>query len=94
MMFLEFVGITFEDFKAFVATGATDTEVAAWITEKAKKRERIEIIRWNNDLRYKRVSELPDKLQEYMEDYIPQFTPKSHPVYHFFDIYDLEEERL
>jgi hypothetical protein len=93
-MFLNFAEIAYEDFKAFVATGATDAEVEAWIQEKAKPRERIEIIRWNNDLRYKRVSELPDKLQEYFEDYIPQFTPKSHPVVHFFDIYDLEEERL
>jgi len=94
MMFFDFSGISYDEFKAFVATGATDAEVEAWIQEKAKPRERIEIIRWNNDLRYKRVSELPDKLQEYFEDYIPQFTPKSHPVYAFFDIYDLEEERL
>ena len=41
----------------------------------------------------KRLSELADNLQEYMEDYVPKFVPRNRPVYVFFDIYDLEEER-
>jgi hypothetical protein len=84
------------EFKDFVATGASDDEVAKWIEEKAKKRPRIEIIKWNNDLRYKRVSEMPDGMQEFMEDYIPQFVP-SHLRQHiryFLDIYDAEEKRM
>jgi Domain of unknown function (DUF5069) len=56
-------------------------------------RPRIEIIRWNNDLRGKRLSEMPDGIQEYMEDYVPKFVPRNRPVYVFFDVYDLEEER-
>jgi hypothetical protein len=94
LFFLEFAGIPYDDFKAFVATGATDTEVEAWITEKAKTRPKIEIIRWNNDLRGKRLGELPDNLQEYMEEYIPKYIPKNRPVYVLFDVYDLEEERI
>jgi hypothetical protein len=81
--------------KNFVATGASDEEVAAWLEEHAKPRERIEVIRWNNDLRYKRLSEMNDHIQEYMEDYIPQFVPKNlqHHIDYFFDIYDAEEKK-
>lgn len=92
--FLGFAEIKGDDFKAFVATGATDKEVAEWIKEKAKPRERAEIVQWNNDLRYKRISELPSELQVFMEDYIPENLPQHRPVYHLFDVYDLEEGRL
>jgi|SRR5476649_2153250 hypothetical protein len=93
-MFLEFTGISGEDFQAKVATGATDTEMADFIKAKATKREPIEIVKWNNSKRDIRVSELPDGLQEYMESYIPQFIPKNRVVHHFFDIYDIEEQRI
>ena len=33
-------------------------------------------------------------LQEYMEDYIQQFIPRNRVVHHWFDVYDLEEERI
>jgi hypothetical protein len=29
-----------------------------------------------------------------MEDYIAQFVPRNRVVHHWFDVYDLEEERL
>src|ERR1700756_5210013 len=41
--FFAFSGISAEDFKKFVATGASDEEVANWIEQTAKKRPRIEI---------------------------------------------------
>ncbi len=41
-----------------------------------------------------RLSDLPPKIQEYMEDYIPKFLPRHRVVYHWFDVYDLEEQRL
>jgi hypothetical protein len=93
-VFFSFTGITGDAFKDFVATGATDAEVAAWIEEHAQKRPRIEIIRWNNEWRGKRMSELPDGLQEFMEDYIPKFIPFNRPIHTFFDIYDIEEQRI
>lgn len=95
-MFFGFAGITSEQFKEFVSTGAEDEEIAAWIVQHAQPRERIEIIKWNNDLRYKRLSELPDSIQEFMEDYIPQFVPAHlrHHIDYFFDIYDAEEKRM
>jgi hypothetical protein len=94
--FLGFAGIKGADLKEFVATGADDKGVSAWITEHATKRERIEIIKWNNGWRYKRISELPDGLQEFMEDYIPQNVPPAliHHLRYFFDIYDAEEKRF
>jgi Domain of unknown function (DUF5069) len=94
--FFAFAEISAENFKNFVATGASDEEVANWIERTAKKRPRIEIIKWDNDWRYKRVSELPDAMQEFMEDYIPQFVPARirHHIDYFFDIYDAEEKRI
>jgi hypothetical protein len=93
-MFLDFAGISYDTFREFVATGATDAEIADWIQKTAKPLPRIEIIRWNNDLRAKRIADLPDGIQEYMEDYIPKFVPRNRPVYVFFDVYDLEEQRI
>src|SRR5436309_14147039 len=91
---LKFAEIDYYDFRSFVATGATDDEIAAWISDHAKKRSRAEIIAWNNKERDLHLSDLPLELQEYMEDYIQQFIPRNRVVHHWFDVYDLEEERL
>jgi hypothetical protein len=42
------------------------------------------------------MSEMPDGIQEFMEDYIPQFVPGHlrHHIDCFFDIYDAEEKRI
>lgn len=92
--FLEFAGINAESFRTFVATGVNDDEVAAWITTHAAKRERVEIIKWNNQMREKRLGDMPDKVQEFMEEYIPKTLPQGRIVYRWFDIYDIEEKRL
>ncbi len=91
---LGFAEVDYDLFRSFVATGATDDEVAAWIDEHAKKRPRIEIIKWNNQQCDARLSELPEQLQEYMDDYIRQFVPRNRVVYHWFDVYDTEEQRM
>ena len=57
-------------------------------------RSRAEVIAWNNQQRDMRLSDLSQELQEYMEDYIAEFIPRNRVVYHWFDVYDLEEERL
>lgn len=95
-IWLGFAGLKGSDLKEFVATGADDDAVAKWIEKNAKKRDRIEIIRWNNEWRYKRIGELPDKLQEFLEDYIPKFVPGAviHHIRYFFDVYDAEEKRF
>ena len=91
---LKFAEIEYNAFKSFVATGATDDEVATWIGEYAKKRPRADIVIWNNQLRDQRLSDLPPQLQEYMEEYIASNIPRGRVVYRYFDIYDLEEKRL
>ncbi|MCE0484251.1 MAG: DUF5069 domain-containing protein [Methylacidiphilales bacterium] len=95
-LFLGFAGIKGSDLRDFVATGADNKAVGKWIEEQATKRPRIEIIRWNNDLRYKRISELPDKMQEFMEDYIPKNVAPEviRHIRYFFDIFDAEEKRF
>ena len=92
--FLSFAEIDAEKLKNFVATGANDSEVATWISANAKKRERVEIVRWNNQQRDTRLSDLPPETQEFMEDYIQKYVPRNRPVYHWFDVFDLEEERI
>jgi hypothetical protein len=93
-IFLSFSGIEAEAFKAFVATGATDEQVGAYINEHATPRPRIEIIQWNNSLLDKNISEMAPELQEYFEDYIPQNIPAGRVIYRWFDIYDIEEKRI
>ncbi|MBD0306491.1 MAG: DUF5069 domain-containing protein [Nitrospiraceae bacterium] len=44
---LAFAEIDYNAFKAFVATGATDDEVAGWIHQQSKKRPQAEIDTWN-----------------------------------------------
>jgi hypothetical protein len=94
--FLGYGGIKGPDLQEFVATGADDEAVGKWIAEHATKRERIEIIKWNNEWRYKRLSEMPDGIQEFMEDYIPKNVPPAviHHVRYFFDVFDAEEKRF
>ena len=92
--FLGFTGIGAEQFKAFVATGAPDAEVAAWIVQHSKIKERPEIVAWNNKLRATRPCDMPIELQQFLEDYIPKVVPKNRSVYVWFDVYDLEEGRI
>jgi Domain of unknown function (DUF5069) len=95
-IFLGFAGIKFADLKDLLATGADDAAVSQWIEKNATKRPRIEIIKWNNSWRYKRLSETPDEMQEFMEDYIPKNVQPAviHHIRYFFDIFDAEEKRF
>lgn len=89
-----FTGITPEQFKEVVATGATDDDIARWISEHSKVTEPDEVLTWNNRLRDMRLSDMSLQAQQYLEDYIPKFVPSHRPVYVWFDVYDLEEKRL
>lgn len=92
--FLSFAEIKADDFREFVATGASDEEVADWIKKNAKERTQQEIIQWNNTMRDKRLSEMPIELQEFLEGYIPQEIPPGKIVRVWFDVYDIEEGRI
>jgi hypothetical protein len=93
-IFFGFAGIKADDFKNFVATGASDEEVGEWIKANAIQKDRQEVILWNNQWRYRTVRELEPGLQVFFEDYIPANVPSGRVVYFMFDIYDLEEKRL
>src|ERR1043165_8586921 len=56
-IWLKFAEVDYNAFRAFVASGATDDEIAAWIPAHAKQRPRAEIISWNNKQRDARLSE-------------------------------------
>lgn len=92
--FLGFAGIKADDFKAFVATGATDDEVAAWIGQHSQIKDPTKVIAWNNKMRCTRLCDMPIELQEFLEGYIPKFIPRNRPVYVWFDVYDIEEKRI
>ena len=92
--FLEFSGISPDDFRAAVAEGRSDEEMDRWIREHAKNGSKEDVIRWNNSLRDKRISETDIELQTFLEDYIDEFIPKDRIVYHWFDVYDIEEKRI
>src|SRR5918994_4105006 len=65
---LKFVEIDYAAFRLFIATGATDDEVAAWIDTHAKTRSHADIAVWNNQQRDLRLSDLSPEMQEDMED--------------------------
>ena len=89
-----FTGITPEQLKDIVSTGATDEEITTWIISTSKIKNADDILKWNNAMRDMRLSDLSLQGQQYLEEYIPQFVPKHRPVYVWFDVFDLEEKRL
>ena len=93
-VFFQFTGIDSSAFRDFVATGADDEAVINWVSENSAEKSDEEIVQWNNDLRDKRISEMPIELQIFIEGYIPENLPAGRVVYHWFDIYDIEEGRL
>jgi hypothetical protein len=89
-----FTGITPEQVKDVVGTGASDEEIANWITSASKIKNADDILKWNNTMRDMRLSDMNLQAQQYLEEYIPKFVPKDRPVYVWFDVYDLEEKRF
>ena len=91
---LDFTGIDAEEFKNYVMTGASDEEVGEWIRSHSKVQNIEDIVRWNNQQRELRISDLPIQGQVFMENYIPKNVPAGKVVYRWFDVYDYEEKRL
>ena len=89
--FWKFTGLDPQKFKDFVATGATDAEVDAWIRQNATAQDKLAVIRWNNEMIGLRLTDLADGVQEYLSTYIPQFCKPPSKVKFFFDVYDVEE---
>ena len=93
-MFFDFAKIDSAAFRSKVEAGATDADMDAWVRAHSAVKSPEDVIVWNNKLRFTRICDLPVELQVYMEEYIPRCVPRNRPVYVFFDVYDLEEERI
>lgn len=90
----DFLEVEADAFKAAVAEGRTDDEMVEWIKGNAREHSLGEKVAWNNRMRDLKVSDLPERIQFFMEAYIPKHVPKGRVVYRWFDVYDLEEGRL
>jgi len=89
--FWKFTGLDPQKFKDFVATGATDADVDAWIRQSTTVKDSMAVIRWNHEMVGLRLVDLPDGVQEYFSTYIPRFCKPASKVKFFFDVYDVEE---
>ena len=93
-LLFDFTGISADAFRAKVESGVSDEEFGEWLASTSQVQDKRAVIQWNNDLRFKRLSEMPIELQEFLEGYIPENIPAGRVVYYWFDVYDIEEERL
>ena len=58
-------------------------------------KDKMEIIRWDNKMRDMRISEMPDRAQEFLEGYIQEnLLQPQLPVHVWFDVFDIEEGGL
>ncbi len=95
-IFLKFTKLDADEFQEFVATGADDEGVAAWIKKHAKQRDEEEVAAWNWKQRCALVSSLKPARQLFVQNYVEAHVPaaKRGRVVVFFDMFDAEEGRL
>src|SRR5438477_11044788 len=60
--FWKFTGLDALQFKEYAGTGATDAEVDEWIRKKTVQKEKLPVIRWNNEMIAVRLCDLPDNV--------------------------------
>ncbi|MDB6031129.1 MAG: hypothetical protein JWM16_1467 [Verrucomicrobiales bacterium] len=89
--FWKFTGLDPVKFKDFVASGASDAEVDAWIRENTTVKDSKAVIKWNNHMIGLRLTDLDEGPQAYLADYIPKYCKPPSKVKFFFDVYDVEE---
>lgn len=91
--FFRYAGISGDQLRAFLETGADDEATAKWIVDKSSNSpDAIKL--WNMQMKYLRPVDLPNNLQLFLHDYIPQFIPADRRIYTWFDVYDIEEGRI
>jgi hypothetical protein len=56
-----FMGVKGADFKAFVAEGHSDDEIAVWVKKNGTKKDDKEIAEWNDKVSSNNYSDQPDK---------------------------------
>lgn len=91
--FFDFTGINANDFMNYVATGAPDENVGAWVQEHSIIKEKIDVVRWNNEQRYMTIDKRPDETQLFFEELLSKEFPDARIIF-AFDVLDFEEGRL
>lgn len=91
-IFFDFTGIDADAFEAKVASGASDEDMADWIQQQSKIKEKIDIVKWNNEWRYKTFDKLPGEFQLYLEEKVFADNPMFRA--YFLEGLDIEEGRI
>jgi len=90
--FFDFTGIDAEEFKAQVASGASDDQIVAWVKEKTKHLTADQIAAWCYDTRLRAPYSIEEKA--YFETYRQKFSPHARHIGTWFEMLDAEEKRL
>ena len=89
--FLNFTGIEFEAFKAQIATGASDSDMLAWVTANAKHpRQPWEIAAWSAY----HEQRVPDSDAETLGEFaasVAKLSPAREDIHTWFDLLDLDD---
>jgi hypothetical protein len=89
--FFDFTEINADELKAFIATGATDDRIVAWVKEKAAQLSAGEIAAWCYDQRCRAPYSVDEKA--FYESYRQRFAPHARHVATWFELLDAEEKR-
>jgi hypothetical protein len=88
--FLTFAGIDAKALKKFVATGASDGEVLAWVQAKARnKRTPADIDSWSSFMERRAPMELDGR--EWFHGEHKKLAPKREDIQSWFDLLDLDD---
>src|SRR5947208_2786984 len=89
--FFTVAGIDAEEFKNFVATGATDEEVAAWVDSHAKSHTAQELEKWNETLR--NYGPDSDEKWTFFKELRNEVAPDREDIKTWYGVLDAEEGR-
>ena len=69
-------------------TGVSDEETSDWLRGHSRVQDALAITKRDRSMKDRRLSELPDRHQQYLAEYIPKCCPELNKVRFFFDVYD------
>ena len=88
-----FKGITGEDFKKFVLTGASDEEIALWVTQNGTLRSASEIEEWNKNVSSNNYSDNADSAAWLAGEVSKAGLPKGTTLFDWLDSDDITSFR-
>ena len=90
--FFDFTDIDADEFKAQVAAGKSDDEIAAWVKQKTAHLSAGEIAAWSYDQRSRTPASVDEKT--YFENYRQNFAPHARHAITWYQLLDAEEKRF